>query len=239
MATYLPFSDVVAAYGYRQPPLARQRVNLLMLAFAYVVMGGALGTVAGTGLAMASFHSGFPTLVFQVSPPVQASATVDRVVTPPAQVPTLTSQPVDAPASIAKPHAFSLTKASLHVTHHRRYSHHRRALLMQIALTAASPHKATPSPVVAAEPALPAPVETPTQNYRFLSEGDFTVADFDASTGRIESYQGTTFVLGATTAASAAASLEDSGTSVHYRCDQNGSCTLYRAGLVMQNVRLM
>jgi hypothetical protein len=244
MATYVPFSDVVAAYGYRQPPPAMQRMNLLMLALAYVIMGGALGTVAGTGLAMASFHSGIPTLVFQVAPPVQASATVasaavDNVVAPPEQIPVLISHPVDVPASIAKPSPYKLAKANLVLTHHYGPAHQQTAPPQKIALTPVSTHIATPSPVMTTAPELPAVVDTGTQNYKFFSEGDVTVADFDASTGKIESYEGRTFVLGTTAVPPAASSLQDSGSSVHYRCDQSGSCTLFRAGLVMQNVRLM
>jgi hypothetical protein len=239
MATYLPFSDVVAAYGYRQPPPARQRVSLLMLAFAYVIMGSALGTVAGTGLAMASFHSaGIPTLVFQVAPPVQASPSVESVAKAPQQLPLLMSHAIDVPASVAKPSPLKLAKASLQVTH-QHYAHHRSVQPKQIAIAAVSTDFTTPSPVMDAAPALPAVVETGTENYKFVSEGDVTVADFDASTGRIESYEGRTFVLGAMDVAWAASSLQDSGSSVHYRCDQSGSCTLMRAGLVLQNVRLM
>ncbi len=241
MATYLPFSDVVAAYGYRQPPPAKQRGNLMMLALAYVVMGGALGTVAGTSLAMATSHPAIPTLVFQVAPPVEANSTVDNLVTPARQPSGLTSQGVVMPAIIAKPSPLKLTKASFQVTqtHHHRYAHHRRALLKQVALTAASTQIAIPSHVAAAAPVFPVVVSTGTKNYKFFSEGDATVADFDASMGRIETYEGRTFVLGATTMASAGASLQDSGTNVHYRCDQSGNCTLMRAGLVMQNVRLL
>ncbi len=238
MATYLPFSDVVAAYGYRQPPPSRQRANLYMLALAYVVVGGALGTVAGTGVAMASFHSGLPKLVFQETPPVQASSTVESVVTPPPQLPALTSHPVDLPASIAKPSPLKLIKSSFVLTH-KSQAIHRRVLPKQNALTEVSTHIAPAATDTATAPALPAVVSTGTANFKFYSEGDFTVADFDASTGTIESYEGRTFVLGTTALATATTSLQDSGSSVHYRCDDNGSCTLFRAGLVMQNVRLM
>jgi hypothetical protein len=239
MATYLPFSDVVAAYGYRQPPPAKQRMNLLMLALAYTVMGGALGTVAGAGAAMATFHTGVPTLVFQVASPVQASSTVDSAVTPQPQTSALPSQVVTAHASTAKPSPVKLAKASFAVFHPHRSAHPASPALKQVALTTVSEPIATPSPVAAATPVLPAVAETETKSYLFLSEGDVTVADFDASMGRIETYEGRTFELGTTAAASAPASLQDSGSSVHYRCDQSGSCTLYRAGLVLQNVRMM
>ncbi len=239
MATYLPFSDVVAAYGYRQPPPTRQRVNLLMLALAYTVMGGALGTVAGAGLAEVSMHTSMPTMVFQVAPPVQASSTVDSVVTPSAQTSAVPSMAVTAPASMTKPSPLKLAKATVQVSQHHTYAPQLITLLNPDAVTAVSTFVSTSATVTTATPVLPVIAETATQNYRFFSEGDATVADFDASEGRIETYEGRTFVLGATTAATAPDSLQDSGSSVHYRCDQSGSCTLSQAGQIMQNVRMM
>jgi len=239
MATYLPFSDVVAAYGYRQPPPTKQRVNLLMLALAYTVMGGALGTVAGAGLAEVSMHTSMPTMVFQVAPPVQASSTVDNLVTPPAQTSALSSKVVSAPASMSKPSPIKLARASVPVTHQHTGAIHQSAVLKPAPLVAVSPYESTSATIAVSTPVLPVMAETSTQNYTFFSEGDATVADFDTSAGKIETYEGRTFVLSAAATATASTSLEDSGWSVHYRCDQSGSCTLSRAGMVLQNVRLM
>jgi len=227
MATYLPFSDVVAAYGYRQPDQVRNRSNLLLLAVAYVVMGSALGTVAGTSLAMASFQTGIPTLVFRVVPPVQADATVASVARPPAQPATFASNVVAASASVAKT---SVAKASVTVVHLHRNGPIRSAVSKQIA---------TQSQVATTLPAPAATVESGAKSYTFFSEGDATIADFNAAMGTIETYEGKTFMIGTTAAALATGSLQDSGLSIHYRCDQGGTCTLTQAGQIMQNVRLM
>jgi hypothetical protein len=253
MATYLPFSDVVAAYGYRQPPQAKQRMNLVMLALAYVVMGGALGTVAGTGAAMATFHTGLPKIEFQVTPPVQASSATVNVVAPAAQTAALQtaelpSKAVSVPADIAKPSPLKLAKAISPAVHHAQPVHQQIAEVQPQGLTFVAPYvapaaaaapveRATPDATVAQ--AIPVVAGTEVSGYKFLSEGDATVADFDALQGIIETYEGRTFVLDSTAAASAPDSIQDSGASVHYRCDQSGSCTLYHAGLVLQNVRLM
>jgi hypothetical protein len=240
MATYLPFSDVVAAYGYRQPDQVRNRSNLLLLAVAYVVMGSALGTVAGTSLAMASFQTGIPTLVFRVVPPVQADATVASVARPPAQPATFASNVVAAPASApaaaplklasASVAKTSVAKASVTVVHLHRNGPIRSAVSKQIA---------TQSQVATTLPAPAATVESGAKSYTFISEGDATVADFNAAMGTIETYEGKTFMIGTTAAALATGSLQDSGLSIHYRCDQGGTCTLTQAGQIMQNVRLM
>jgi len=235
MATYLPFSDVVAAYGYRQPDQVRNRSNLLLLAVAYVVMGSALGTVAGTSLAMASFQTGIPTLVFRVVPPVQADATVASVARPPAQPATFASNVVAAPASAPAAAPFklasaSVAKTSVVVVHLHRNGPIRSAVSKQIA---------TQSQVATTLPAPAATVESGAKSYTFISEGDATVADFNAAMGTIETYEGKTFMIGTTAAALATGSLQDSGLSIHYRCDQGGTCTLTQAGQIMQNVRLM
>ena len=239
MATYLPFSDVIAAYGYRQPPPVRVRGNSYLLALAYVIMGAALGTVAGTSMAMASFHPSNPSFALQVEPPVQASSTVENVATPPPPSSVLTKPAVAVPVSVTPSLPLKLAKASIAITHHRSVAHYGQNLNKQAELPTAAASEANATPVSVEEPVLPTVLDTGTMNYRFFTEGDATVADFDASAGRIETYEGRTFVIGATAAASALDSLQDSGSSVHYRCDQNGDCTLMSAGLVMQNVRLM
>lgn len=235
MATYLPFSDVVAAYGYRQPDQVRNRSNLLLLAVAYVVMGSALGTVAGTSLAMASFQTGIPTLVFRVVPPVQADSTVASVARAAAQPATFASNVVAAPASAPaaaplKLASASVAKTSVVVVHLHRNGPIRSAVSKQIA---------TQSQVATTLPAPAATVESGAKSYTFFSEGDATVADFNAAMGTIETYEGKTFMIGTTAAALATGSLQDSGLSIHYRCDQGGTCTLTQAGQIMQNVRLM
>jgi hypothetical protein len=71
------------------------------------------------------------------------------------------------------------------------------------------------------------------------TEGDLTVADFDATDGTLQASDGRTFVLGTTVAASYATSWDSYHSLVHYRCDQSGSCVLMRAGAVAPNARLI
>jgi hypothetical protein len=71
------------------------------------------------------------------------------------------------------------------------------------------------------------------------TEGDFTVADYDAKVGTIQSSDGRTFVVGITIAASNASSWGDYRSNVHYRCSQTGSCTLSGPGVVAPNARLI
>jgi hypothetical protein len=71
------------------------------------------------------------------------------------------------------------------------------------------------------------------------TEGDLSVADFDATDGTLQASDGRIFVLGTTVAASYATSWDSYHSLVHYRCDQSGSCVLMRAGAVAPNARLI
>jgi hypothetical protein len=58
MATYQQYSEVVAAYGYTLPPPAQPQANRIGLALLYAAVGVALGTMAGTGMAVVSLQPG-------------------------------------------------------------------------------------------------------------------------------------------------------------------------------------
>jgi hypothetical protein len=71
------------------------------------------------------------------------------------------------------------------------------------------------------------------------SEGDLTVADYDATAGTILASDGRTFALGTTVGVDDASSWQDYRSNVHYKCGQNGSCMLTRHGAVAPNAKLI
>lgn len=73
----------------------------------------------------------------------------------------------------------------------------------------------------------------------FYTEGDLTVAAYDAASGTIQSSDGRTFFIGATVSLSTATPWGDYQGDVHYRCAGNGSCTLVRPGVLASNARLI
>ena len=119
-----------------------------------------------------------------------------------------------------------------------------------MSLTATKPAQPEPAAApLAAQTALntPAPaalnaaqlsLDTPRQA-NIYTEGDLTVAEYDATAGTLETSDGKTFALGTTVAAANATSWETYRSDVHYRCDQHGSCVLMRAGVVAPNARLI
>jgi hypothetical protein len=82
-------------------------------------------------------------------------------------------------------------------------------------------------------------VDDGSKSSAFYSEGDLTVADYDAAGGTIETSDGRVFVVGQTVSVSNATSWEDYRASVHYRCDGDGSCTLMRHGVIAPNAKLV
>jgi hypothetical protein len=73
----------------------------------------------------------------------------------------------------------------------------------------------------------------------FYSEGDATVVSYDPADDSITTDDGRTFVIGATVSESHAESWQDYRANVHYRCDQNGNCSLIRTGVIALNARLL
>ncbi|MGD0629167.1 MAG: hypothetical protein ABR987_07435 [Terracidiphilus sp.] len=90
------------------------------------------------------------------------------------------------------------------------------------------------SPTPVAEPDPPTGLELATAAAAagpfFLGiEGDVTVANYDAGTGAIQTYEGSNFLL-AKAAEPSAIPWQDFPFNVHYRCDESGNCTLVHRG---------
>ena len=61
-------------------------------------------------------------------------------------------------------------------------------------------------------------------------QGDVTVANYDAATGTIETYEGETYLLAKNNLEGSAIPWQDYPFNVHYRCDEIGNCTLFHSG---------
>jgi hypothetical protein len=62
-------------------------------------------------------------------------------------------------------------------------------------------------------------------------EGDVTVANYDAASGTVETFERQTYTLSNPAGEGSTIPWQDFPFNVHYRCDQVGSCTLYRRGV--------
>jgi hypothetical protein len=122
-------------------------------------------------------------------------------------------------------------------------SHHRhgprKASLTRIAF---HPHSSEASLRIPSAP-LPPPVSlesrpAPQMAVSFFVEGDATVADFDSSSGMIQTDEGKTFLIGMPAGVSNGGPWQDYHRNVHYRCDQSGNCTISGAGVTVSNAKL-
>jgi hypothetical protein len=87
--------------------------------------------------------------------------------------------------------------------------------------------------------ALPTGLDGGFKPLNFYSEGDATVVGYNAADGTIQTDDGRTFVVGETVSASNAITWQDFRSNVHYRCDQNGNCSLVRTGVIALNAKLL
>jgi hypothetical protein len=105
--------------------------------------------------------------------------------------------------------------------------------------TLAQPPPSAPATAAPAPASLSAGLDSGFKPLTFYSEGDATVVSYDASGNTITTDDGRTFEIGSTVSASHAVSWQDYRSNVHYRCDQNGGCSLIRTGVIALNARLM
>jgi hypothetical protein len=107
-------------------------------------------------------------------------------------------------------------------------------------LATATQPQSLATPTAAVPPAsLSAGLDNGSKPLTFYSEGDATVVSYDASSDTVTTDDGHTFMVGTSVTESHAQTWQDYRANVHYRCDQNGSCSLMRTGVIALNARLM
>jgi hypothetical protein len=312
MATYHQYSEIVAAYGYKLPPPPRPQGSRIALPLVYAAVGVALGTFAGTALAVASLAPGtipgsllmsnhlsfasshstgskIHSLANSGKSPVILNHPLNQIVlaAPAPAVPdhsvnlaakaepapvlqhhatTQIAKVAEAPAiqhqplklSFTAPPSAPLKVASVEPVHVKTPvvapavaqvaapAVHKQISTLKISAAPAAvinpaPAQLASMPLLPNPPPAAAPVSLDGgfKPLVFYSEGDATVVDYNPAGGTIDTDDGRTFQIGATVSASNAVPWGDYHSNVHYRCDQNGSCTLFRTGVVALNARLI
>ena len=214
------------------------------LALIYAAIGASLGILSGTAVAMVFPISGQGTTTNLAQASASVSGMSGPLKTAVAQIPIVQSQPAFQAAQMpSTPHATvaveshvglkTLMAHSPIVTHKTLFSKGIRvnsdsSKSGMLADKAPAPVSVSSQDVATASVPVAAPV--------FMIEGDATVADYDATTGLVETHEGKSFSIG--TSASISSSWDDYSGHVHYRCDKGGSCTLSRSGVVVPNARM-
>jgi hypothetical protein len=243
---YLHYFEGSAKRGLRSIRAGHEAA--IGLALIYASIGASLGIASGTAVAISVFPSNEPAAISDLA---QASASVaglkgplKTVVT---QIPMLQSQPALEAAELPSTRHAPVTAevktggkapaTSTNLPSHKRSVPNTLAAFdeastepSQTVVTQVSPttEVASSNQVATAEIPILAP--------RLMIEGDATVADYDATTGLVETHEGKTFSIGSS--AGASSSWDDYSGHVHYRCDGGGSCTLSRAGVIVPHARL-
>ena len=262
MTTRDASSEVDAAHQF---PAAPARITLIAIPLIYAGMGVALGTTAGLALAIlgaptevsAALDNSTPTVsaatepatspvaqpaAAENSPPAAMVQVADKADSAPHQPDADTTRAIPAPQP-QPAHTLRSTLASRAQTSSinpllrpvRVHKHRKRHIADSIRSDLASAPEAVSEQMDGGQQSF----EQATKPQGVFTEGDFTVADYDAKGGTIESSDGRTFVVGITIAASDANSWGDYRSNVHYRCSQSGSCTLSGPGVVAPNARLI
>jgi hypothetical protein len=224
--------------GYR--PLVPQELTkgLGNSPTAYIATAIGLGLVIGVSMGLAGGHSNSAALSTHTSglspvPAVYAATTPSLL----SQVESRNQAGAGAPKLLETSDSSTKKSPSAHKKHHL----HRIWNWKKGSAKNAAHRKPYVSPTPAAEPDPPTGLELATAAAAtgpfFLGiEGDVTVANYDAGTGAIQTYEGNNFLL-AKAAEPSAIPWEDFPFNVHYRCDESGNCTLVHHGATA-NARL-
>jgi len=238
MATaYQELPNLQPGTGYRQLQTGGPAGTAVGSTLIYAAIGIALGIAFGTAFASSSLFtntSSAPAVLGQVT--ASAAETKVMPVAGGEQTPKLESSPseqgIELLASAAK---LPVLTAARTVPVRKRLPVLRRSSFRS---RSHFPHRAVPAVVKASPSTGVVRSSYAVERYSFVVEGDVTVVDFDASEGTIETHEGKKFVIGSNMAQNNAIPWEDYRSHVHYRCDQAGSCTLMRAGVLVPNARL-
>jgi hypothetical protein len=155
--------------------------------------------------------------VAQAKGPAQAVADpAHEVRTSMAKVPAILAVADSGRAAASIEHRARLRPAA----HHRRHGHRRHRLRASL----------NPAGKGVAPLADPPKAQTANRNYAFSVEGNATVVNYDASAGKLETYEGETFELARSSADPGTDGWLGYPSDVQYRCDQAWNCTLFRTG---------
>jgi hypothetical protein len=198
-------------------------------AAAYVAAAAGLGLVAGIAIAFSASHgTGAPRVSEALTTHTSGLTALPAVYTGPApsllsKVDTQKKAGVNAPALTPVDQDSTKKTAGAHKKRrsHRLWPWHKRKGNVAKRAPYVSPNP-QPAPT-ALELATAAAASGP---FFVGIEGEVTVANYDVAAGKIQTYEGSNFLLDRTSAGSSAIPWQDFPFNVHYRCDEAGNCTL-------------
>jgi hypothetical protein len=252
-------------YGYRQLAGAGSASGPELKTLVVAGLGAAMGIVVATILASGPLRATNPATALhpiQAGSVASVSSSPQAVKPAPAPAPAVKSQAVEqasaqnsvaqiAPESTKNSVAQISTPAKplavhrVSVFHRHRSARWLAARRRYLAWRRAHLRHRLPAQLVASTTARPSGLKAPeveppqaddaAKFFAYTVEGDVTLANYDAVTRTLDTYEGETFALAQTEGESDANLFQDYPPSVHYRCDQSGNCSLVKSGLAFPN----
>ncbi|MGD0891509.1 MAG: hypothetical protein ABR923_08245 [Terracidiphilus sp.] len=237
------FLSITETPGFSHSRNFRSSQPGLLPSLAFGMMGTALGLLAGIAAA-ANPWSGNTTVMANDSVQMSASAAgsgrsvnlhtlkTHSIQTPVSQTMATTAAPVPVSASLeaSLPHIPAAVPM-----HHTAFKSIVKSEVPSetatVAMTSAAEAPAAPAPAPMAVNSVAAAPETTSRPASVMIEGDLTMADFDASTGTVETREGRSFTVSQAGSDGNTLSWQDYSGNVHYRCTQAGDCTLSGSGI--------
>jgi hypothetical protein len=237
-------------YGYRQLAGTGAGTGPDLKTLVFGTVGTALGIVFGTLLASGGLHAtnqasllhgvqaGSVASVSAPAPAVQVPQTVKASAATPVTHPA--AQAADGQMSVAENStpakasaARSITVSEEHPVAHHPFSAKRHL----VRRWHRARHRVHPPELANAPAGAPfifneANSGNEAKPFIFTVEGDVSVANYDALSQTIDTYEGESFSLDQAPSATTEVAWQD---NVHYRCDQSGNCDLVRAGQAFTN----
>jgi hypothetical protein len=219
--------------GYRPLVPAELRQGMGSSAYAYVAAAAGLGLLAGVAIAVTAGHanlSAAPLASDSVQPQASGLRTLPAIYTGPSAslLAKVDPQKKADSAQLLPASDTSGKKAGVHKKHGLHKFWHWKKDAGKNKTAKRMPYVSPNAPPVTEGPtALELASAAATAGpFVMVIQGEATIAGYDAGTGIIETYEGQTFVLDKTAGETSAIRWPDFPFNVHYRCDDNGGCTL-------------
>jgi len=242
--TAYPHSTVLAAnLNFSQPNVDRPSEAEKLQGLLYAVIGTALGLLTGTAAVVGSWGTNTAVMAresaeVRISAPGSGSSVPQN-----AWRSDTIQQQVGGPVSENSAPVLVQATPEMSATHHTAVSTMHHAVSNSFTKRGlASAHKVAftggarslsmaPAAFETAEASEPAASDSASNPAQTRIEGDLTVADFDASTGTLETREGRSFSVSPASSVGNSNDWQDYAGNVHYQCTQAGSCSLTGSGV--------
>jgi hypothetical protein len=229
--TAYPHGTVLTAnLNFNQPKTNQLSEAGKLQGLLYAAIGTALGLLAGTATAVGPWGTN-SALMARDSVHVSLSAPGSGTSVPQSTLLAASIQIAATPAPVLVQPAPVAPPVAVASVHHVASNLFTKRALSHQTMPAAIASTVAPAAVETVETSVPATPDSASSPASMTIEGDLTVADFDASTGTLETREGRSFTVTPVGNGGSSLDWQDYAGNVHYQCTQAGSCSLTGSGM--------